>query len=163
MESVLLPQVYQLLREDFFVEKEDVVVTYKTRYISAQETLKVIIKLARNCICSWLEYDGRDGERRFAVQGHLSSDETEEALWNVRVQFHGRYSPLLDILTEKHKNILKDKEVLLERIEHIRQKKRELKYSPGKRGALEAQEHFEHLVIPDKTHGKDLSASDSFI
>nr|QZX43604.1 hypothetical protein MarQu_022 [Marseillevirus sp.] len=34
---------------------------------------------------------------------------------------------------------------LKERVERLREKKRELKYTPGNRGALEAQKHFEEI------------------
>lgn len=34
---------------------------------------------------------------------------------------------------------------LEKRVERLREKKRELKYTPGKRGAIEAQEHFQSL------------------
>ncbi|BAU80306.1 hypothetical protein A9K97_gp045 [Tokyovirus A1] len=46
---------------------------------------------------------------------------------------------------EQIQNLWKRVSFLGERVEELRHKKRELKYSPGKKGALEAEEHFQSL------------------
>nr|WQM87011.1 hypothetical protein [Marseillevirus cajuinensis] len=146
MESALLPKVYQLLEEEFLVEKPDVVMSSEIQSVFTVKFLRVSIALSGKQICSWSEFGDR-GETVFSVPSYIHVKNVEEALQIIREVLNDTGSPLPRLLIEKHKNIIQEKKELLEKIEKLRRKKRELKYRPGNEGALNAQKHFEHLVV----------------
>ncbi|AHA46281.1 hypothetical protein ISTM_383 [Insectomime virus] len=140
MESVLLPRVQQLLQEEFLVEKDEVEVRLDPRTRMNSTLLVVDVLYSGKSLCSWNESHGRDGEIEF-FQTSISE---EEALNYARVSCFNKEF-LRTLVIEKHKKILEEKDVLLLEIERLRQKKREIKYAPGRRGALKAEEHFDTL------------------
>ncbi|ADB03890.1 hypothetical protein MAR_ORF105 [Marseillevirus marseillevirus] len=141
MKSVLLPRVYQLLKEEFLIEKEEVNVSVSPLYIRAECCTSISIELSGKSVCEWREWEGRDGETIYGAIGEYDVNTVAEALEIVREQCSG----IRHILIEKHKNISLEKEKLLGEIERLRKKNRKLRYAPGGKGALRAEKHFETL------------------
>lgn len=142
MESQLLPRVFLLLAEEFLLEKDEIKVSQKyTKNSSLRVTLHTYCD---KFVCTWIEHTGRTGEYFFSV-GFDDFDDVDEAIKEVRrLCFH--CDEIRCSLVKKHKEILEDKNKLLLEIERLRRKKREIKYAPGRRGALKVEDHFVQMT-----------------
>lgn len=140
MDSQLLPRVFLLLEEEFLLEKDAIKVSQKyTKNSSLRVTLHT------HCdkfVCTWIEHMGRTGGYFFAVGDF---DDVDEAVKEVRRQCF-QCDEIRRSLVKKHKEILEDKNKLLLEIERLRRKKREIKYAPGRKGALKAEDHFVQMT-----------------
>ncbi|ADB03878.1 hypothetical protein MAR_ORF093 [Marseillevirus marseillevirus] len=123
------------LSEVFFVDRERISFDESEGYITGVKHLSLSVDGKE--ICFWQERE-KQGER---VVHH------EKGSYDIPNPFgyilsHCNLSWLVMELKKKH---LQEKEELYERIEHLREKKRHLKYSPSGEGYLEAKKHFENL------------------
>lgn len=142
MESHLLPRVFLLLEEEFLLEKDAIKVSQK---YTKNSSLRVTLHTHRDkFVCTWIEHMGRTGEYFFSV-GFGDFDDVDEAVKEVR-RLCFSCDEIRHSLIKKHKEILEDKNKLLLEIERLRRKKREIKYAPGRKGALKAEDHFVQMT-----------------
>ncbi|AHA46213.1 hypothetical protein ISTM_315 [Insectomime virus] len=154
LESVLLPLVLPLVLEDCCLEEDEVGIcyAYSPGDVPCLEELDedatwvtLYLKGSKSPICRWSE-EHDEGEVRFFGEEELhcwgSKDESIEAL-----RKNAKNSRAVCILSLVRLKEARQKiEHLERRVEQLRDKKREIKYSPGNSGALEAQKHFELLA-----------------
>lgn len=101
-------------------------------------------------MCCWGEQFEEKKDMAFCRKfGVVSEDDAfeiiaKEILQSPKIKKH-LASPLF-LEKKRNEELKKQNELLLEKIERLRKKKRELKYAPGGRGALQAQQHFENVL-----------------
>ncbi|BAU80267.1 hypothetical protein A9K97_gp084 [Tokyovirus A1] len=151
MTSKLLPHIYALLRDEFLLEKDEVVVSLKeytmTLKIPPHEgkpTISVSVRFAEERICRWYERKSL-GKTYFGSGGFFEVPSVAKGVDFVRSQCADNIA-VRESLVQKHKKFFEEKEELLAKIKRLKQKNREFKYVPGNAGALKAQQHFESLT-----------------
>lgn len=151
LESVLLPKVLPFLFEECCLTEEEITVSYAYTpgdFPSLEDLdenatwMTISLRGTKKVVCRWYEeFDGE--EMRISDEDDLQPWEScEDALRALKKMIKNSsvlFRPTLQKLRSSQKEIKELKEM----VEYLRQKKRQIKYAPGKIGAVKAQEHFE--------------------
>ncbi|AQM73010.1 hypothetical protein B1750_gp029 [Noumeavirus] len=158
--SVILPKITNLLEGECFLSQKDYNVLHSVRtfFVKGEVITGLEIsvyffvehKRASYFMCGWGEqFEEKKGRAFCRKFGLVSEDDAfkiiaREISQSPRIKKH-LTSPLF-LEKKKNEELKKQNELLLEKIERLRRKKRELKYAPGGQGALQAQQHFENIL-----------------
>nr|WNL49585.1 HTH containing DNA binding protein [Marseillevirus sp.] len=148
MELSLLEDVLEFLSDEYQVDEEELSVVKTTYpeplgYKGNEETSIVILSANEDMlVCNWSEAIKSNGKITWLVYGVKNT--RENVLESLKKQIN-----CSEFLSNKyHKEVLKLKEensrLLLEN-ERLKRENLELSFSPGGKGALEAQQHFERM------------------
>lgn len=156
--SSITPFVIKYLEEDcLLLPQQNYVIEEHTTRLSLQgETLTglavtVYFRAEHNNLryglCGWGEqFEGKEGLVFCCQNGPIPKDEAVKLIVeriSSRSQIKCHLESPFFFERKKNKELREENDLLLEKIERLRQKKRELKYAPGNKGALKAQRHFE--------------------
>ncbi|BAU79880.1 hypothetical protein A9K97_gp001 [Tokyovirus A1] len=157
MKTSIIPNIIKFLEEVYFLPRQNYVINERAAILSIDgETFmgsEVNIFRAENIthqyICKWGEqFDAKEGFVFYQGSGLIPEDEAikiiiESISSSSWIKCHLE-SPLF-LEKKNNKELREENDLLLKKIERLRQKNRELKYAPGNKGALNAQQHFETL------------------
>lgn len=155
--SSIIPKVVKYLEEDCLLSQRNYVIeTYLSRFfiegkLFVGSEITVFFRTEHNklryYLCEWGEqFNTKEPLVFYREIGLIPEDEAvkliiESISSSSWIKYHLE-SPLF-LEKKKNKELREENDLLLEKIERIRQKKREFKYAPGNKGALKAQRHFE--------------------
>nr|WRK65353.1 hypothetical protein MarFTME_308 [Marseillevirus futianmevirus] len=146
MEGSLLQEVLNILAEEHKVA--DAVVKKAESFYAHRrigERIDVCTSDGKRIICSWTEAKDENDAFVWAVYGVITKREREKVLEFVTQQLDAS-SYLFRVCRERAKKLEAEIAELLLENKRLRDENTELLFSPGGRGALEAQRHFESLV-----------------
>ncbi|ALH06716.1 hypothetical protein PMV_018 [Port-miou virus] len=154
LESVLLSSLLPLILEDLCLEEGEVDVSYAyfpgdrpdlTDLDENATWVTLHLKGTKESFCRWCEEQNEE-ETKFLEEEELSPwKNSEDAIASLRRDVMEK-SVLLIPTVKKLREAKQQIEELKRENERLRQKKREIKYAPGRIGALKAQEHFESFT-----------------
>nr|QZX44003.1 ATP-dependent Zn protease [Marseillevirus sp.] len=156
--SSIIPSVIKYLEEDcLLLPQQNYVIKEQAASLSVNGEMfmgsEVTIFRVENehvYICKWGEqFNTKEALVFYQGRGGLSPKEeaTKIIIKTISSSSWIKYHLESPLFLEKKKNreLREENDLLLKKIERLRQKKRELKYAPGNKGALKAQQHFETL------------------